>query len=57
MPRWPADQANQWYAKFPWVCGFNYVPSTAVNTTEFWQAETFDPTTIGASCGWRRASG
>ena len=44
--RWGADQANAWHAKGPWLVGFNYVPSTAVNTTEMWQVETFDPATI-----------
>jgi hypothetical protein len=26
--------------------GFNYIPANAINTTEMWQAETFDPATM-----------
>ena len=43
---WPAERARQWYARQPWLVGCNYVTSTAVNTTEMWQAETFDLATI-----------
>ena len=50
--RWSADRANEWYAKQPWLVGFNYVPSTACNTTEWWQKETFDPETIDRELGW-----
>jgi hypothetical protein len=46
MPRCSKNKANDWYKKLPWLCGVNYVPSTSVNTTEFWQAETFDEETI-----------
>jgi hypothetical protein len=28
------------------------VPSTACNTTEWWQADTFDPQTIDRELGW-----
>lgn len=44
--RWSTERANAWYAKYPWIMGYNYVPSTAVNQLETWQAETFDPKTI-----------
>lgn len=46
--RWPADKAWQWYRQQPWLCGFNYIPATAINYTEMWQQETFDPKTIDA---------
>ena len=39
------------------MCGFNYVPSTAANTTELWQAETFDPPTIDRELGWAQDIG
>ena len=51
MP-WEAGKAWNWYHKLPWLCGFNYLPSTAVNSTEMWQAETFDPETIRRELGW-----
>lgn len=44
--RWSAEQAAAWGEKQPWLVGFNYVPSNAVNTTEMWQAETFDAALI-----------
>ena len=36
----------------PWLRGFNYIPSTSINTTEMWQAETFDPQAIDRELGW-----
>ena len=44
--RWPAGRAWQWYGAQPWLVGFNYIPATAINTTEMWQADTFDPKRI-----------
>ena len=50
--RWSHEKAWEWYVREPWLVGFNYVPSTACNTTEWWQAETFDPETIDRELGW-----
>ena len=50
--RWSPQQAWDWHQSQPWLVGFNYVPSTACNTTEWWQAETFDPATIDRELGW-----
>ena len=50
--RWTADEAWAWYRARPWIVGFNFVPSTAGNTTEFWAAETFDEKTIDRELGW-----
>ena len=50
--RWPAEQARGWYAQQPWLVGCNYIPSTAVNQLEMWQADTFDPDTIDRELGW-----
>ena len=44
--RWTADKANEWSDKTGWLCGFNYVPSTAVNSSEMWQNEFYDGETI-----------
>jgi hypothetical protein len=46
--QWTIGQAWQWQAAQPWLVGFNYIPATAINTTEMWQKETFDPKTIDA---------
>jgi hypothetical protein len=50
--RWTADKANAWAAAQPWTLGCNYIPRTAVNTLEMWQAETFDPAIIDQELGW-----
>lgn len=44
--RWTVSAANRWYDAQPWLVGANFVPSTAVNELEMWQADTFDPDTI-----------
>ena len=55
--RWPAEKANAWYAKQPWLVGSNYTPATASNELEMWQAETFDPKRIDLELGWAEAIG
>ncbi|MBN2562474.1 MAG: hypothetical protein JXQ75_16230 [Phycisphaerae bacterium] len=55
--RWSKEKANQWYAAQPWPVGCNYVPSTAINQIETWQAETFDPKTIERELGWAEGIG
>ncbi len=50
--RWTEDQAKAWYAKQPWPVGANFLPSTAINELEMWQAETFDTATIDRELGW-----
>src|SRR5690242_872105 len=49
---WSAERANTWYSHHKWICGSNFLPSTAVNQLEMWQAETFDPITIDRELGW-----
>jgi hypothetical protein len=50
--RWTAEDANAWYKKQPWLVGCNFIPSTAINQLEMWQADTFDPKTIDRELGW-----
>jgi hypothetical protein len=50
--RWTAEQANAWYEKQPWLVGCNFIPSTAINQLEMWQAESFDPDSIDRELGW-----
>lgn len=50
--RWSAARANEWYARQPWLVGANFVPSSASNQLEMWQAETFDPALIETELGW-----
>ena len=41
--RWTEKQANDWYAKQPWLVGANFIPSDAINQLEMFQAATFNP--------------
>jgi hypothetical protein len=55
--RWSAERANRWYKSIPWPVGCNFIPSTAINQLEMWQADTYDPTTIDRELGWAAAIG
>jgi hypothetical protein len=55
--RWTAEAARQWGAGHPWLCGFNFLPSGAVNFLEMWRAPTFDPAGIDRELGWAAAIG
>jgi hypothetical protein len=55
--RWPAKAAADWYAKQPWLVGSNYIPATAINELEMWQADTFDPQRIDTELGWAESLG
>ena len=50
--RWTAERANQWYARQPWLVGANFLPSTASNQFEMFQAATFDTATLDRELGW-----
>ncbi|HXG42243.1 MAG TPA: cellulase family glycosylhydrolase [Dehalococcoidia bacterium] len=55
--RWSRRRAWDWHRRQPWLVGCNFVPSTACNQLEMWQAETFDPGTIARELGWARDLG
>jgi hypothetical protein len=55
--RWTKERANDWYAKQPWLVGCNFIPSTAINQLEMWQADTFDPVTIDRELGFAQKLG
>jgi len=50
--RWSESRANAWYAGQQWPVGANFLPSTAINQLEMWQADSFDPVTIDRELGW-----
>ena len=54
---WSAEKANAWYAKQQWIVGANFIPSTAINQLEMWQAESFDTTTIASELQWAKEIG
>lgn len=55
--RWSAERANAWYERQSWLVGCNFIPSTAINQLEMWQADTFDPVTIDRELGWAAGLG
>jgi hypothetical protein len=55
--RWTEAQAGSWYASQPWPVGANFLPSTAINELEMWQADTFDTATIDRELGWAEGIG
>ena len=54
---WTKEQAKEWYRQQPWLVGANFLPSTAINELEMWQAETFDTITIARELKWAAAIG
>jgi hypothetical protein len=56
-PRWSEDKANAWYQQQPWLVGANYIPASAINELEMWQADSFDPQQIDKELGWAEGLG
>jgi hypothetical protein len=54
---WSEEQANEWYQQWGWLRGANFLPSTAINQLEMWQAESFDTATIDRELGWAEEIG
>ncbi|MEM6391378.1 MAG: 1,4-beta-xylanase [Planctomycetota bacterium] len=57
QPRWSVEQAQAWREAHGWLVGANFLPSTAGNQLEMWQAQTFDPETIDRELGMAAAIG
>jgi len=55
--RWTEQKANDWYKNQPWLVGANFVPATAINQLEMWQADTFDAKRIDLELGWAESIG
>lgn len=55
--RWSIEKATQWYNSHRWLTGANYLPASAINQLEMWQADTFDPTLIDKELGWAESIG
>lgn len=54
---WSKEKANAWYAQQPFLTGANFLPSTAINQLEMWQADSFDTATINRELGWAESLG
>jgi hypothetical protein len=55
--RWSGEKARAWYQRQGWLVGCNFLPSTAINQLEMWQADTFDLPTIDRELGWAESLG
>src|SRR6202795_4614974 len=55
--RWTEKRAAEWYSAQPWLVGSNYIPATAINELEMWQADTFDARRIDLELGWAESIG
>lgn len=55
--RWTEPMANSWYSKQPWLVGSNFIPASAINQLEMWQAPTFDAQEIDTELGWAESAG
>jgi hypothetical protein len=49
---WSTEKALSWSKNLPWLRGSDFIPSSAINQLEMWQAETFDSVTIDRELGW-----
>jgi hypothetical protein len=54
---WSPAASNGWYQRQPWMVGANYIPASAINQLEMWQAQTFDPERIDTELGWAEKIG
>src|SRR5215467_7603318 len=54
---WSIEKANKWYTQHKWITGCDFIPSTAINQLEMWQADTFDSATISRELGWAESIG
>ncbi|QEM14597.1 cellulase family glycosylhydrolase [Mucilaginibacter rubeus] len=54
---WSEAKAKTWYAQQQWLVGADFIPSTAINQLEMWQADTFDPKTIDKELGYAQGIG
>merc|ERR1740123_40216 len=49
---WDTQRVQSWYSQRGWFVGVNFIPSSAVNQLEMWQAATFDEHTIDRELGY-----
>ncbi len=54
---WSTQKANEWYKDKGWLRGCDFIPSTAINQLEMWQAASFDTVTINKELGFAESIG
>jgi hypothetical protein len=55
--RWSEQRAWAWSQTNGWLVGCDFLPSTAINQLEMFQADTFDLPTIDRELGWAESLG
>ncbi|MBA3326444.1 MAG: 1,4-beta-xylanase [Rhodobacteraceae bacterium] len=55
--QWSEERARAWGLSHSWLCGFNFLPSSAVNFLEMWRGDSFDAASIDRELGWAAAIG
>jgi hypothetical protein len=50
--QWSVARARAWADSTGWLVGSNFVPSSAINQLEMWQAATFDTAAIERELAW-----
>lgn len=55
--RWSVPAAIDWQSKYGFRAGVNFIPSTADNELEMFQADTYDPKTIDRELGFAQTMG
>ena len=52
MTQWSREKAHDWYAAQPFLIGCNFLPSSASNQLEMFQAKSFDAAGLRREIGW-----
>ena len=52
MTQWSREKAHDWYGAQPFLIGCNFLPSSASNQLEMFQADSFDVATLRREIGW-----
>jgi hypothetical protein len=55
--KWSEGKAREWYGHQPWLVGANYIPATAINELEMWQANSFDAKRVDLELQWAQNIG
>jgi hypothetical protein len=55
--RWGTIRIQNWYEQVGAVKGVNYLPRNAVNSTEMWMENSFDPDILDEELGWAQDAG
>jgi len=54
---WSVEKASAWYSQYDWLRGSDFIPHTAINQLEMWQAETFDTVAIDHDLAFAQSIG